>query len=72
MASKAIAPRADYLGYGLGAIMAFVLAFVVLSAGEKNQNRRPVIREQINERVLANVGKCALWSIQKARYSKFF
>ena len=29
MASKAIAPRADYLGYGLGAIMAFVLAFVV-------------------------------------------
>jgi hypothetical protein len=42
MASKAIAPRADYLGYGLGAIMAFVLAFVVLSAGEKNQDRRPV------------------------------
>ena len=42
MASKAIAPRADYLGYGLGAIMAFVLAFVVLSAGEKHQDRRPV------------------------------
>ncbi len=35
-------PRADYLGYGLGVMLAGILALVVLSAGEKHSDRRPV------------------------------
>lgn len=35
-------PRADYLGYGLGLLLAGILALVVLSAGDKHQDRRPV------------------------------
>ena len=35
-------PRADYLGYGLGVMLAGILALVVLSAGEKQSDRRPV------------------------------
>lgn len=35
-------PRTDYLGYGLGVMLAGILALVVLSAGEKHSDRRPV------------------------------
>lgn len=42
MATKALMPRADYLGYGLGLMLAGILALVVLSAGEKHSDRRPV------------------------------
>jgi putative photosynthetic complex assembly protein len=42
MATKALRPRADYLGYGLGVMLAGILALVVLSAGEKHSDRRPV------------------------------
>lgn len=42
MASKAIMPRTDFLGYGLGIMLAGILVLVVLSAGEKHQDRRPV------------------------------
>lgn len=42
MASKALMPRADYLGYGLGLMLAGVLVLVVLSAGEKQPDRRSV------------------------------
>jgi putative photosynthetic complex assembly protein len=42
MATKALMPRADYLGYGLGVMLAGILALVVLSAGEKHSDRRPV------------------------------
>jgi putative photosynthetic complex assembly protein len=39
MQAKAINPRKDYLGFGLGLVLAGVLAFVVFSAGEKQQAR---------------------------------
>jgi len=38
----ALMPRADYLGYGLGVVLAGILALVVLSANDKHQDRRPV------------------------------
>ena len=42
MATKALMPRADYLGYGLGVVLAGILALVVLSANDKHQDRRSV------------------------------
>lgn len=48
MATRALTPRADYLGYGLGVMLAGLLAVVVLNAGEKHQDRRP-----LNEAILA-------------------
>ena len=39
MTAKAIAPRKDYLGIGLGVMLAGLIALVILNAGEKQQVR---------------------------------
>jgi len=39
MLAKKIIPRKDYLGFGLGMVLAGILALVVFNAGEKQQVR---------------------------------
>lgn len=39
MSAKAIAPRKDYLGFGLGVVLAGLIALVILNAGERQQLR---------------------------------
>jgi putative photosynthetic complex assembly protein len=41
MASKALLPRVDFLGLGLGAMLAGVLGFVMLNASEKRHEWQP-------------------------------
>lgn len=41
MASKALMPRVDFLGLGLGVLLAVVLGFVILNAGEKRPEWYP-------------------------------
>jgi len=41
MASKALLPRVDFLGLGLGVMLAGVLGFVMLNASEKRHEWQP-------------------------------
>jgi len=41
MASKALLPRVDFLGLGLGVMLAGVLGFVMLNASEKRHEWHP-------------------------------